>query len=362
MSKKIGIALIGLGTVGSSVLKILRENETFFQEEYDIQFQVTFVYVRNMNKQRNLPLEGITLTNDIEQIAESSQVDICIECMGGSGTEKTYDILMRLIENGKHIIMSSKKCLALYKNEFIDMVSKHSVQLRYDATVGGSIPICKMFQNLSGFDSVKRIYGIANATTNYILTTMFQEGLNYKEALQKAKENGYAENDVSEDVEGWDALYKMCILLRFGVGIDVVPKQMLLNRVESFENLVIDKALGKMKQIFYAERLSENRIGYYVGPVIVEQNTLLGDVEEKNNIIFVEHKYGGERAYYGAGAGGKETASIMVEDLIDMITHPIQPGKAKQGVKVEQMNFSDLLEELKCNVCQTEYMTASILP
>ncbi len=337
MIKEIGIAFIGLGTVGANVLKIIVENEKYFKEEYNIHFQVNFVYVRDVNKKRNVSLDNIIVTDNIEKIINSPQVDICIECMGGSGTEKTYDIVKRLIEKGKHIIMSSKKCLALYKNEIIDMVNSHNVQLRYDATVGGSIPICKVFQSLSGYDSINKILGIANATTNFILTLMCNEGLSYNEALEKAQKEGYAENDVSEDLGGWDALYKMCILLRFGVGIDVDPRKIIPNGLESLKNISDDKSKDKVKQIFYAERIADNKVCYYVGPTAVPKNVVLGGVEGKNNIIFVEHKYGGVRAYYGPGAGGEETAAIMVEDLIDIIFNTARPKAAKKCVHLEQI-------------------------
>lgn len=316
--RNIGIALIGLGTVGQNVLKIIRENEKYFIEEYDTRFQVNFAYVRDINKKRKVSLENITVTDKIERILNSPQVDICIECMGGSGTEETYDVVSRLIEYGKHIVMSSKKCLALYKNEIVDMVNRCNVQLRFDATVGGSIPICKVFRNLSGFDPVNKVFGIANATTNYVLTLMCNEGMDYEEALAKAREKGYAENDASEDLGGWDALYKMCILLRFGMGIDVDPREMSPEGPETLKNLFDDKTEGKVKQIFYAERLADDRIDYYVGPTVVPGNEVMSNVEGRNNMIFVEHKYGGVRAYYGAGAGGKETAAIMVEDMIDI--------------------------------------------
>lgn len=340
MMKEIGIALIGLGTVGSHVLKIICENEKYFQEEYNIHFRVHYVYVRDVHKKRNVSLEHITVTDDIEKIMNCTQVDICIECMGGSGTETTYDIIMRLLQKKKHIIMSSKKCLALYKNEIIDMVNKHNVQLRYDATVGGSIPICKVFQSLSGYDQVNKIYGIANATTNYILTLMCNEHLSYQDALDRAQKAGYAENDVSEDLDGWDALYKMCILLRFGVGIDVNPQQMIPYGLESLTNIFDEKSKEKVKQIFYAERTADNKIRYYVGPVIASKNSVIGDVEGKNNIIFVEHKYGGTRAYYGAGAGGEVTAAIMVEDLIDIIFHDVRLKAAKKCVQLEQIQLN----------------------
>lgn len=340
--KKVGVAILGLGTVGSNVFKILLENQTYFEKEYEIQVDVCMVYVRDIYKKRAVSLEGVEVTDDIEKIIHNAKVDVCIECMGGNGTEATFDYIMRLIAAKKHVILSSKKCLALYKNEIIENVNKHEVQLRYDATVGGSIPICKVFQNLSGYDSVNKIYGIANATTNYILTLMKSEGISYDEALKMAKEAGYAENNASNDVDGWDALYKMCILLRFGAGIDVPVAQMKPQCLAEMSDILLEEPDASIKQIFYARSLSEDKIGYYVGPVAVKKNLILRDVEGQNNIIFVEHKYGGVRAYYGKGAGGRETAAIMVEDLFDAIWHDVKPKAVSRHVSVERIEREEI--------------------
>lgn len=330
MKKKIGVAILGLGTVGSSVLKILKDNEEWIKAEYELEIVIRYAYVRNINKQRDLPLEGIIITDDAKEIANDNKVDVCIECMGGSGTENTFEILLKMIEKGKHIIMSSKKCLALHKNELVEYTLKYHTQLRYDATVGGGIPICKTLQNLSGYDSIHKIYGIANATTNYILSLMCEEGVDYKTAFTMAQKAGYAENDASEDVDGWDALYKMCILLRFGAGIEVDAAKMSPQNLGVIPNFSYQKNGNNIKQIFYAERKKDNKIEYYVGPVVVKPNEILGDVKGQNNIIFVEHEYGGLRAYYGKGAGGKETAAIMVEDLFDIINNKIFPKTAEK--------------------------------
>ena len=350
MVMKVGIALLGLGTVGATVLEILRENETYFEKEFGVHICVYFVYVRDVHKKRTVSLDKITVTDDVEMIMNSPQVDVCIECMGGSGTEETFDIIMRMIEKRKHVIMSSKKCLALYKSEIIEKVNQYHVQLRYDATVGGSIPICKVFQNLSGYDPIHRMYGIANATTNYVLTLMQDKGMDYRTALEMAQKEGYAENNASDDVDGWDALYKMCILLRFGAGIDVVTDQIIPKGLEAIADIGLEtvtdspseKPEHKIKQIFYVEQLTDDKIGYYVGPITVKTDTVLGNVEGQNNIIFVKNKYGGLRAYYGKGAGGKETAAIMVEDLLDAIFNDIPVKAAKKCVHIEQMRLKEL--------------------
>lgn len=358
MSKKIGVALLGLGTVGSEVLTILRENKTYFEERYSLLIQVNLVYVRDLNKKRNVSLEGIELTDKMDHIVYSDRIDVCIECMGGNGTDKTYEMIMKMIEQRKSIVMSSKKCLALYREEIIKQVDRYNVQLRFDATVGGSIPICKLFQNLAGFDTVKKMYGIVNASTNYVLSLMRNQGMDLSNAIEMAKKKGYVENDPSNDLDGWDALYKMIIVLRFGLGItlkesmndkkqeyiSVVPEKL---EILENENKSYDYKSDEIcyKQIFYVSQISDKEFGSFVGFVNVEKNPLLANTNSSNNIIFVEHKYGGLRAYYGKGAGGKETAVVMVEDLIDAV---INQGRIydNEAIVLKQLGRDDVDVEL----------------
>lgn len=238
--------------------------------------------------------------------------------------------------------MSGKKCLALHMDEIIESVNRYKVQLRYDATVGGSIPICKVFQNLSGYDLVNKIYGIANATTNYILSLMYSEGMDYQTALELAQSEGCAENDASDDVDGWDALYKMAILLRFGMGVEIALGSIAPVGIEGLKDRADRETGSKIKQIFYAEKIGADEIRVYVGPKVVKEHSLLGSVDEKNNIIFAEHKYGGRRAYYGNGAGGRETAAIMVEDLLDAVCNEVRIKRAWKCEKVSMFREMDI--------------------
>lgn len=316
----INVAILGLGTIGVNVVNILKENYEYIRKTYDVEINISYIYVRNVSKQRNVDLKGINLVNDIAPIINDDSVSIVIECMGGSGTEKTYELLKKIIQNKKNIIMASKKCLALYGDKLIKLLQKNDAQVRFDATVGGGIPIFQVLKGFSGYDKIHKIYGIVNASTNYVLSLVDKEHIEFDVAVKKAQDLGYAENDPSEDINGWDALYKSLILLKYGLRIQFDYKGFELENIyESRKKLSVSEE-SEVKQIFYAEINDDENIKLYVGLKDVK-NTLLSGVDYADNIICTEHKYGGNRAYRGKGAGGKETASVIVEDLLDIIQY-----------------------------------------
>ncbi|NLL77472.1 MAG: homoserine dehydrogenase [Clostridiales bacterium] len=316
MIKKIGVGLLGLGTVGEEVFKLIKGNHLFSNEKLEIEFEIYAIYVKDINKKRNVDVSGIHITSNYEEVVNNPDIHVCIECMGGAGADKTVEIIDAAIRKGKHIIMSSKKCLAYNMNHIIDMANYYNVQLRFEATVGGAIPICRTLMSMSSENKINRMYGVINATTNYVLSLMEKYNIDFDEALNIAKEKGITENDSSEDIDGWDAAYKMKILAGIGMKADINLDEISPVSVSSLVNLKNDNI--RIKQIFYVEKSSDNKIMFYVGPAELEKNNVMYNVRENYNIVFVDSSYSGIRAYYGKGAGGKETASAMYEDLLDI--------------------------------------------
>ena len=243
-------------------------------------------------------------------------IHVCIECMGGAGADKTVEMIEAAIKKGKHIVMSSKKVLALNMSRIIDLANYYNIQLRFEATVGGAIPICRTIMSMSNKNEINKMYGIINATTNFVLTLMEKYSIDMAEALDMAKKKGFTENDSSEDIDGWDAAYKMKILAGIGMKADINCKELEPVSMMPFHHVTSDQKV-KIKQIFYVER-DGNEIKYYIGPVELESSSMMYHVRDNYNIIFVESRNSGIRAYYGKGAGGKETASVIYEDLLDI--------------------------------------------
>jgi homoserine dehydrogenase len=349
MTKIIGIGFLGLGTVGSQVLNLIKENQLLIEETYHIKFVVHSILVRDIDKKRDVDVSGIYMTSDYEEVIQNPNIQVCFECMGGAGNHKTYEMIKAAINNGKHVIMSSKKCLALYMNQIIEASNSNKVQLRFEATVGGAIPICRTLMSMSKNNGIKKMYGIVNATTNYIVSLMERTQMNFDKALELAKEKGFAENDPSEDIDGWDALYKMSILSRVGMNIDIACDKLtpvsIRSTVDKRKALRKITTNNKVRQIFYIERLENNNISYYIGPVELEMNSMLSSVKENYNMIFVESRNSGLRAFYGKGAGGIETASVMYEDLLDIFKNSFRFEAAKK-VKCKNIEIMEsMLEE-----------------
>jgi homoserine dehydrogenase len=221
----------------------------------------------------------------------------------------------------KAVIMSSKKCLALYGSEIMSTVKQYHGIFHYDATVGGGIPISSVFETMGRCETIEKIYGICNGTSNYILDKMEQKGISYEHALNKAIKKGYAENNPSEDVEGYDSLYKAVIMMGFGMNcwIDsktISPKAITNLTHHDFE--LAKKSHNVIKPLFILEKTAGS-ITCDIGPKLIPKNSLLATVKENNNIIVVYGSESRERAFYGQGAGKKPTASAMFDDLIKTI-------------------------------------------
>ncbi len=308
------LSFLGLGIVGSQLMAYIKRSMegTRFG---GCMLSVGKVYVRDLTKKRGVDTSGLTLTADPNEAIRDA--DIVVECMGGSGAALTRELVLAAVREKKPVIMSSKKCLALYGREIARDVQSSGTSFHYDATVGGGIPISAVLDSMGKCETTTRIYGICNATSNFILCEM-QRGGSYQAALRKAQELGFAENDPSEDVDGLDALYKAVILMGFGMGHwadcrSIVPVSIRHLTAADFRDAV--SAGYVVKPVFSAERRGEG-FSCFVGPQLVPVNSIVAAVRGNNNIIVVRGSESGDRAFYGQGAGPKPTASAMYDDLV----------------------------------------------
>ena len=314
--KNIKISILGLGTIGSQLTTYIQNNLQQISNTYHVKLEIHKVFVRDINKVRDIELKNLFLTNNPYEAIKDS--DIVIECMGGNGVELTRKIILAALKSHKAVIMSSKKCLALYGKEIMHLVNQNRCIFHYDATVGGSIPISSVFETMGKCETLEKIYGICNGTSNFILDEMDQKGVSYEIALHKAIKKGYAENNPSEDVEGYDALYKSIIMIGFGMNQWIDYQSITTTPITNLSQHDFLDAKRKdcvIKPVFYIENLC-NGINCYIGPKLVPKNTLLATVKENNNIIVLYGSESRERAFFGQGAGPKPTASAMYDDFI----------------------------------------------
>lgn len=313
------VSMLGLGVVGSQLLSYLIKEKQKIKREFGVQIEVAQVFVNDEKKKRAIDLTGIHLTENGQQAIEAA--DIVLECMGGNGMEQTRELLQYSLKLKKGVIISSKKCLAKYGEELTELATRNQIPFCYDAAVGGGIPISRTIAQMGKCEKITKIYGICNATSNYILTQMQEELVPFEEALNSAQKRGIAENDPAEDVDGYDTLNKAIILGGFGFNRwkqdqDTVPSS--IRSVSKEEITQADKNGFVIKHIFELTNES-NGIRCVVENRKISKKHLLSNVHGTNNMIIIETDESGERAFFGHGAGAKPTACAMFDDLISVL-------------------------------------------
>ena len=322
MGRTVKVGILGLGVVGAELANIIKSNQDNVFKKYGVKLEIGKVYVRDVNKRRATDTSGLMLTTNAYDVVYDSDIDVICECMGGSGTEETRDYVVKAIESSKSVVMSSKKVLALYGNEILELLKERDVSLRYDATVGGGIPITKIIKECFKGERIDGIVGILNATSNFIYTRMEKDSMSFEDALKKAQKLGYAENDPSEDINGFDALYKAVVLTLFSMKKWVDIKTLSTTPFSNINVLDMKYAaeLGyKIKPLVIVENRT-NGIRYRLGPCLIKENHIAANTVENYNIIVFRGSNSGVLGFYGQGAGSKPTASAMFDDLVGIIS------------------------------------------
>lgn len=317
--KSIKISFLGLGVVGSKLMEYVMDSPHEINSCLGGQINIDKVFVRDIKKKRSVDVSNLSLTDDPYDAIRHA--DIIIDCMGGNRVELTRTLILKSIKENKAIIMSSKKCLALYGKEISSAVRKNNTCFHYDAAVGGCIPISSAFEHMGKCERIDKIYGICNATSNYILEEMQLSGSSYQTALRKAGEKGFTENDPDEDVNGFDALYKSVILMGFGMGYWMDCDKIMPNSIKNITPKDMVNAIKKkcvLKPLFSIEHINDT-YSCFIGPQAVPNDSILASIKGNTNIIIICGTESGERAFVGQGAGAKPTASAMFDDLVKTV-------------------------------------------
>ncbi|WP_409253085.1 homoserine dehydrogenase [Bacillus sp. SCS-153A] len=317
--EKISIGLLGLGTVGSGVVKVIHNHQDKLVHGVGCAVKIKKILVQDLEKERGVEVEQVLLTTDPGEIIEDREIDVLVEVMGG--IEETRKLLLKALENKKHVVTANKDLMAMHGPELLEAASRNGCDLFYEASVAGGIPILRSVADGFASDRIQKIIGIVNGTTNYILTKMSDEGKSYEEALKEAQELGYAEADPAADVEGTDAARKMAILSTLGfsmnVGLGDVGFKGISNVTQ--EDIEYGKQLGyTMKLIGVAER-DDDKIDVTVQPALVAASHPLAAVKNENNAVYVYGEAVGETMFYGPGAGSLPTATAVVSDLVGVM-------------------------------------------
>ncbi|MGO2101031.1 homoserine dehydrogenase [Vagococcus salmoninarum] len=315
--EKLKVAVLGLGTVGASVPLILREHQEKISQVTGVEILVSKALVRNIPAKKALAEEyDIELTTNYEDILNDSEIKIVVELIGQIEPAKTY--ILEALAKGKHIVTANKDLLALHGKELINAAKKAKVDLYYEASVAGGIPILRTIANSLAADNITSVKGILNGTTNYMLSKMATEGSTYEEALAEAQSLGFAESDPTNDVDGIDAAYKVAILSQFAFGMSLEVGDIEQQGIRGIAQADIQMAqqLGYEVKLIGSAEKNQGSVSANVGPVLVAKSHPLASVQNEMNGVYVKSSGVRESMYYGPGAGAKPTATSVVSDLI----------------------------------------------
>ncbi|GAX05081.1 homoserine dehydrogenase [Secundilactobacillus pentosiphilus] len=315
---EIKIGLIGLGTVGSSVLKMIIENSDKVQTITGRRLSVKTIVVRNVAKHRRQVPKDVTLTTDLSAIINDPEIKIAVEVMGGIHPAKEF--VTALLNAKKHVVTANKDLIASAGEELAATAKQNHCDLMYEASVAGGIPILRTIVNSFAADYITEVKGIVNGTCNFILTQMQQQHWSYDQALMKAQELGFAESDPTNDVEGIDSAYKMVILSQFSYGAHIKLSNMSVEGISTIQQDDIQRAadFGYTIKLLGISRRIDNGVFAEVGPVLVPQDHPLATIHNENNAVMVTGEAVGETLFYGPGAGGLPTANSVLSDIVSV--------------------------------------------
>lgn len=314
--KPIKVGLLGLGTVGTGVVRIVENHQDDLKNQIGSAIEIEKIVVSNVNKARNISVAASKLTDDAWEVIRHPEIDVIIEVMGGTTATKEY--IVEALKLGKHVVTANKDLMALYGGELLEIAQQHGSDIYYEASVAGGIPILRTLVDGFSSDRITKIMGIVNGTTNYILTKMTQEGASYADVLKEAQQLGYAEADPTSDVEGLDAARKMVILARLGFHTSVDLQDVSVQGISNVtkEDIQYAKRLGYQLKLLGIAQCDENQISVSVQPTMVKNSHPIASVNDVFNAVLVTGEAVGETMFYGAGAGELPTATSVVADLV----------------------------------------------
>jgi homoserine dehydrogenase len=347
MAKKIiNVGIIGFGTVGSGTAKILIDNAETIRNRTGFDIRLKTIADIDINRDRGIKLPEGMLTADAASVINDPEIDIVAELMGGMHPAK--DFILQAIKNGKHVVTANKALLAIEGGEIFSAASKAGVEVGFEASVAGGIPIIKVMREGLIANRIITIFSIINGTSNYILSKMTDEKVDFADALKEAQRLGYAEADPTFDIEGIDTAHKMTILSSLAYGIPLSFGDIYKEGITRITAKDIDFAaeLGYKIKLLAIAKAVDGEIEIRVHPTMVPNEYMISKVDGSFNAIYVEGDAVGSTLYYGRGAGDLPTGSAVVADIVDIGRNIAAGGSARPsgirdsnpaGIKVRKM-------------------------
>ena len=324
------VGVIGVGTVGTSVVKILNDNKEMITARAGREIVVTSGVVKNLSKDRGL---DIKLTDNPNDVINDPEIDIVVELMGG--VEEPFEVVKSALQNGKAVVTANKALLAYHRYELQDIAK--DLPFEYEASVAGGIPIINALRDGLSANHIESIVGIMNGTCNYMMTKMTDEGVAYDAILKESQELGYAEADPTFDVGGFDAAHKLLILASIAYGIDAKPEDILIEGIDNVtqDDIAFAKEFGYAIKLLAIAKREGDEVELRVHAALISKDEMIAKIDGVMNGVSVIGDKVGETLYYGPGAGGDATASAVVANIIDI---------ARAGKSSPMLGFDKPLE------------------
>ena len=316
-NESVKIGLLGCGHVGSALARLIATNGDEIEARSGVRLEVSRIAVRNLALDRDVPLPASVFTHDSAAVVADDDVDIVVEVIGG--IEPAREHIVEALKAGKPVVTANKELLANFGKELFDTAAGAGVDLLFEASVAGGIPLIRPLRESLAGDRIRRVMGIVNGTTNYILSRMSESGASFNDALGEAQNLGYAERDPTADVEGFDAAAKAAIIATIAFGARVVAGDVYREGISSLTDADIASArsLGYEVKLLAVAEESDRGIAVRVHPTMLPVGHPLASVRDSFNALFIEADAVGELMFYGRGAGGMPTASAVLGDVID---------------------------------------------
>ena len=316
--KPIKVALLGIGTVGSGVFNVLRRNQAEISARVGRGIEIVLVADRNLAHAKSITGDAVEVIDDAFAAVSRPDIDVVVELIGGYTVAK--ELVLKAIENGKHVVTANKALLAVHGTEIFKAAQQKGVMVAFEAAVAGGIPIIKALREGLSANRIEWIAGIINGTTNFILSEMRDKGLDFADVLKEAQRLGYAEADPTFDIEGVDAAHKITLLSAIAFGTDVQFDKTYVDGITQLASVDIRYAeqLGYRIKLLGVTRRAAEGIELRVHPTLIPAKRLIANVEGAMNAVVVHGDAVGTTLYYGKGAGSEPTASAVIADLVDV--------------------------------------------
>ncbi|HZP26443.1 MAG TPA: homoserine dehydrogenase [Dehalococcoidia bacterium] len=328
--QRIQIGLLGLGVVGSGVAKALAAKAALYERQLGAGLHLRRVLVKNPSRERSVLLEEGAITSNAADVLGDDAIGIVIEVMGGE--TPAYEYICQALSAGKHVVTANKEVMAKHGPELLELADANGVELLFEASVGGGIPIISPLKRDLSANQITNLRAIINGTTNYILTRMDKEGIDFDEALRQAQALGYAESDPTNDIEAHDAVYKLAILASLAFHTTVRPRDIYregITRINA-RDFRYARELGFAIKLLAVARRDGEAVQVHVHPALVAQDELLAKVDGVLNAVEVEGDLLGRVLFQGPGAGANPTTSAVLADVLDA-ARAIVTGRPPHG-------------------------------